>query len=576
MKKLKNKNAGITLIALIITIIVLLILAGVSIASITGDNGVLNKANKARVETDKATVLEQIQLAVIASYGTEGNIELNKLKDNLKNNLGIAESDIEDSSGGFPIIVTYKNTDYEIDENGNVKLTQKPINPEDVETGGDNTWTRANGLIEIEFLTGTSYTTGNANTPLIDDDTEKLVPVNWDETNKIWIVTDQANWDYSYGTTDTTKKWANVMLRDTLVLDGMDNTAVQTATIEQMKGKTVTTEGSMLVWLPRYAYRILYFDSETNESSYRAGTLTEETGLTNGSIVGYSDARGLVDAEGKTPEGMNTPVTSIAVGEKLLRPHPAFEDGSETGHTQGEWDTKLTGIWMGKFETTEKVNSKITIRPNTASYVNKTIGTFYTDAQNLGIANSHMAKNSEWGAMEYLTESKYGRDGVGVTSVNGNTGGGDYKTNILQSTTGNVFGIYDTTGINAEYVTGYLASSSKSYGNSFASTNPSESGAVNDKTESTKYATVYRISESNTYDENTNRIFGDATIETSTQSGGYNDWYGKSSFFINSSYPFFTRGYRTGSTREPVMVGRRIATGNKDYSISFRLCGSVK
>lgn len=47
---------------------------------------------------------------------------------------------------------------------------------------------------------------------------------------------------------------------------------------------------------------------------------------------------------------------------------------------------------MGKFETTQKVNSKITIRPNTASYASATIGTFYTDAQDLGIANSHMAK----------------------------------------------------------------------------------------------------------------------------------------------------------------------------------------
>ena len=70
---------------------------------------------------------------------------------------------------------------------------------------------------------------------------------------------------------------------------------------------------------------------------------------------------------------------------------------------------------MGKFETTTKSNSKITIRPNTPSYVGQTIGTFYTDAQDLGIANSHMAKNSEWGAMAYLTESKYGRNGTSVT-----------------------------------------------------------------------------------------------------------------------------------------------------------------
>ena len=49
--KIKNKeknNKGITLIALVITIIILLILAGISIATLTGENGVLNKANKAK------------------------------------------------------------------------------------------------------------------------------------------------------------------------------------------------------------------------------------------------------------------------------------------------------------------------------------------------------------------------------------------------------------------------------------------------------------------------------------------------------------------------------------------------
>ena len=39
---------------------------------------------------------------------------------------------------------------------------------------------------------------------------------------------------------------------------------------------------------------------------------------------------------------MNAPVTSIAVGDNY-RPHPAFE--SSTTYTQGEWSTKLTGIW---------------------------------------------------------------------------------------------------------------------------------------------------------------------------------------------------------------------------------------
>lgn len=49
-EKLKSKQ-GITLIALVITIIVLLILAGVTIATLTGENGILTKATQAQIET---------------------------------------------------------------------------------------------------------------------------------------------------------------------------------------------------------------------------------------------------------------------------------------------------------------------------------------------------------------------------------------------------------------------------------------------------------------------------------------------------------------------------------------------
>lgn len=58
-----KKNQGITLIALVITIIVLLILAGISIATLTGENGVLTKAENAKNLTIKEEEKEQISLA---------------------------------------------------------------------------------------------------------------------------------------------------------------------------------------------------------------------------------------------------------------------------------------------------------------------------------------------------------------------------------------------------------------------------------------------------------------------------------------------------------------------------------
>ena len=65
MKKMIG-NKGITLIALIMTIVVLLILAGVSIAMLTGQNGILTQANSAKSETSKAEVVERINLALNA------------------------------------------------------------------------------------------------------------------------------------------------------------------------------------------------------------------------------------------------------------------------------------------------------------------------------------------------------------------------------------------------------------------------------------------------------------------------------------------------------------------------------
>ena len=71
MNKTKKNTRGITLIALVITIVVLLILAGVTIAALSGDNGILKRATEAKVKTGKEGALEQIKLAIMTAT-TEG------------------------------------------------------------------------------------------------------------------------------------------------------------------------------------------------------------------------------------------------------------------------------------------------------------------------------------------------------------------------------------------------------------------------------------------------------------------------------------------------------------------------
>ena len=115
--RFKTKEAkGITLIALVITIIVLLILAGVTIATLTGDNGILGKANDAKTQTEQAKEDENLKIAIAGSYGTDGKLNLKDLKDNLENQ-GI---DYDKNNTGFPLEVIVNGEKKKIDANGNI------------------------------------------------------------------------------------------------------------------------------------------------------------------------------------------------------------------------------------------------------------------------------------------------------------------------------------------------------------------------------------------------------------------------------------------------------------------------
>ena len=97
MKEPKRENRGITLIALIVTIIVLLILAGVTIATLTGDNGILTKAQEAKDKTEQAEKDEKSDLAEIEDLMNESlnGIHVEKVTDQ---NPGVLEIDEENEN----------------------------------------------------------------------------------------------------------------------------------------------------------------------------------------------------------------------------------------------------------------------------------------------------------------------------------------------------------------------------------------------------------------------------------------------------------------------------------------------
>ena len=553
-KKFFKSTKGITLIALVVTIIILLILAGVSIAMLTGNNGILSQAGRAKDRTREEGAREKIQLEVMGAYDKYGSINVEKLKTNLDNNVGADTSKINDIliDGATTGKITVDGKDFYVDGNGNVLDYDGPDGTDTPEKSTETTINRWNGTIDIVFLQNTSYAVSQTpNVPALDN---TMVPVKYNTETKNWNVCskDDAEW-YNYAAQSSTtesggsSKWANVMLTDDIVVEKGETTydasaiknLITSNNLQTIVGATVTTEGSMLVWVPRYAYRITYKNS-------------------SGDVLGYSDSRGIVTKDGKTPSSYQTPTTSINVNGSIentkyeyYRPHPAFE----TDLDQGGWSSRLTGIWIGKFEATGST-SEVTVKSSLSSLRSQTIGTFWQSAKDnfkAKTSGSHMMKNSEWGAVAYLTESKYGRNTTAVTqnTDSGNyTGGantaGAYKDNILQSTTGNVYGIYDTVGGATEYVASYIANNQSNCGYQFAS-NDGTSDSKNDKTKSTKYATVYKYNTTSdswrdNYYLNLNKVFGDGTTETSIEGTGRNSWHSACSDSVYTSRSFFHRG----------------------------------
>ena len=127
----------------ILNIIVLLILAGVTIATLTGDNGILTKAQEASENTKRANAEEQVKLAVAASIGTDGKINMDTLNNELKkiDNLTYKGSPISDSNKITSLPDTVNVDGYDVTINGDGS-----VNIGDNNNGGDNTENTVDGV----------------------------------------------------------------------------------------------------------------------------------------------------------------------------------------------------------------------------------------------------------------------------------------------------------------------------------------------------------------------------------------------------------------------------------------------
>ena len=202
-----NNNNGITLIALVITIIVLLILAGVTIASLTGENGLLERASRAKDETEVAQEKEQLDIATIGSYGQDGTIDLELLAGNLSKIAGLTNESGEGITSSTTITLPYKvkytgtGNEYTIDGQGNATkvkpmptVATAPTEPVAENTKYDDGTNKADGTSIAVIPKGFKVINGGDN-PKIDDG---LVVKDGADNEWVWIPVPDASVMYTH------------------------------------------------------------------------------------------------------------------------------------------------------------------------------------------------------------------------------------------------------------------------------------------------------------------------------------------------------------------------------------------
>ena len=331
-----------------------------------------------------------------------------------------------------------------------------------------------------------------------------------------------------------------------------------------------TEDGSMWVWIPRYAYQI---ESGYHQSGENINSTNPELGA--GKInIDFMKGTTNESASGRT-------VWDNSSGEGNWNIHPAFEYG-ET----------VPGIWVAKFEASQTDSGQndwtyenytggtsgiLKIQPGVNSWRNITVGNAYTICLNYNQSlNSHLMKNSEWGAIAYITQSKYGKNSeVSVNQCrNYITGAGpglgdnevynegyDYDANTFAttyaytttqgqkaSTTGNITGIYDMSGGAFERLAAYV---------DFGSSVLMERGAslVNGAAKTKDVYESVTNQDKNLLYELAKKKYGDAVYETSItnidtemdNTLGCSWFYDDGSIPYRENYPFFVRGGRADS-----------------------------
>ena len=209
-KDLKSTK-GITLISLVVTIVVLLILAGVTIATLTGDNGILSQAQNAQKVSENAAAKEKVRVEVMGSYGIDGRLNLANLIANL-GNVGTV------TKATFPVEVTVDGKSFTISDTGVVEQLGPRIN-----TSNLKVTTVADKETEI--------TTSSTNKP----EGGMPIEISFDVSISVGTITGVNKGTLTEGKVTYDTDGTETEVTFTFTLSGLENNATQAVTINNLK-----------------------------------------------------------------------------------------------------------------------------------------------------------------------------------------------------------------------------------------------------------------------------------------------------------------------------------------------------
>lgn len=463
---------------------------------------------------DKNLILENNKLDINLSNYINKNISIVErlaLNDLKHNDIDIISSD------GFNLRYNTKNNNFIIDINGFNIISNKYIIEENkfyiisftMSDKDINLYINGSSILNYSMAINTNYnilTIGGIGNVLVSDlyvynDILTSKEVNNNYRDNLILITDNLVSGYNNFYPMTT---------DTYYKSSPLGTTIKDSDINEF-----------YVWIPRFKYRLWNVTGEPNISSYDAYTKGidisfEKNKESGGSIyckdnICYSDEERTISLTQNDNDKYYTP-SSFTNNEELL------------------------GFWVGKYEVSNGCkdncltnSSELTILPNQESWRNNNLSNYYEAIKGKG--NSyHIIKNSEWGTISYLSHSKYGicsnMKCTEIASNNTYISGKEGK----DSTTGNIYGVYDMAGSASEFVmANYTSNNSLALNNS-----------------NFKYNVTIPSTDYDLY-SGTNFILGDATKEILLTQSSTGSWDNNYSIFIDKVNNWFIRGGMAGN-----------------------------